>query len=99
MTAGQIALLLGLFAVPAALLYAGHHLRRKARWVHFVFWGSLAGHTTLAVIALWYSMVPAAEWGPGDTVRGFAGFYGMLAGGIVGALVAWILFFRDRARD
>lgn len=99
MSAGQVALLLGLFAVPAALLYAGHHLRRKSRWVRFVFWGALAGHTTLAVVALWYSMVPAAEWGPGDTIRGFAGFYGMLAGGIAGALAAWLLSFRDRARD
>ncbi len=87
LSAGQIALLAGLFLAPLLLLWAGHHLRRKSRRVRGAFWGGLAGHTIASLIAIWYSMVPPEAWLAGDTVRGVGGFYGMLVGGALGAAI------------
>lgn len=84
---GLLALLAGLFAVPAFLLYLGHRLRRRSRRARAVFWGALFGHTVAGLIAVVYSMIPPEAWTASDATRGFFGFYGMLAGGLLGALV------------
>ena len=54
MTIGLIALLAGLFAIPAALLTVGHRLRRRSARMQSVFWGALLAHViaALAVVAL-----------------------------------------------
>jgi hypothetical protein len=52
-----------------------------------VFWGALFGHTVAGLIAVVYSMIPPEAWTASDATRGFFGFYGMLAGGLLGALV------------
>jgi len=80
-------MLAGLFGAPALLLCAGHHLRRKSRAVRGAFWGGLAGHTIASHAAIWYSMVPPEAWASNDTIRGLAGFYGMLAGAAIGTAV------------
>ena len=98
LTAGLAAMLLGLFAVPLLLLWAGHHLRRKPRWVHRIFWGGLAGHTIAALVALWFSMIPPEAWSPSDTLRGLGGFYSMLIGGVAGAIAAHAGLFISRKR-
>ncbi len=90
MTPGLLALLAGTFGVPAALLWAGHRLRRRpARW-RWAFWGALLGHLVAIPLALWGAMVPAAEWAPTDAWRGALGFWALLVlpavGGAVGAL-------------
>ena|GEM_PF-907354 len=87
LSAGQFALLAGLFGAPMLLLWAGHHLRRKSRRVRGAFWGGLAGHTIASLIAIWYSMVPPEAWSASDTVRGVGGFYWMMVGAIIGAAI------------
>jgi hypothetical protein len=96
MSAGRLALLLGLFAVPALLLWAGHHLRRRPPRVRRIFWGALIGHTLAALAVLWVGMSPAAEWTGSDTVRGLIGFGGLVIGGVLGALAGLLSGTRGR---
>lgn len=91
MSTGMIAMLIGLFGIPSALLWAGHHLRRKSRGVRGAFWGGLAGHTVAALTAMFYSMVPPEAWTASDTQRGFAGFYLMMLGALIGAALGVML--------
>lgn len=92
----MIAMLTGLFGVPALLLWAGHHLRRKSRSVRGAFWGGLTGHTIAAIVAVWYSMVPPEAWTEADSVRGFAGFYLMILAAAAGAAIGMLLAARAR---
>lgn len=87
MSIGLLALLAGLFGIPALLLYLGHRLRRRSRRARAVFWGALSGHTIAGLIAVVYSMIPPEAWTSSDATRGFFGFYGMLAGGVLGSLI------------
>lgn len=87
MSIGLLALLAGLFVIPAFLLYLGHRLRRRSRRARAVFWGALFGYILAGLVAVVYSMIPPEAWTSGDVTRGFFGFYGMLAGGLLGALV------------
>ncbi len=87
MTAGVIALLLGLFAAPAFLLWAGHHWRHTSPRMRGAFWGGITAHTVGAVAASIAGMVPAAEWAGSDIVRGFFGYWSMLVFFAVGALI------------
>ena len=90
MNPGLIAMMLGAFAVPAVLLWAGHRMRRRsARW-QSAFWGGLAGHLVSLVVACVAALIPAEVWQSTDVVRGAAGFWSLLvcpaAGAIGGAL-------------
>lgn len=97
MSAGLVAMLGGLFVVPAALLWAGHRLRRRsARW-RAAFWGALVGHVLGATLAMVAGMATPAEWGPDDTWRGFVGLWLMLLAPIVGAVVGAALGRRRAA--
>ena len=88
---GRIALLLGLFAVPALLLLAGHHWRHTGPRVRGAFWGGVIAHSGAAVLATVAGVLWPVEWESDDTVRGFLGFWSMLvlsgAGATIGALV------------
>ena len=75
MTAGLAALVIGLYAVPLALLWSGHRLRRRARPYRAAFWGALIGHLAASSIALFLSMFPATEWTATDFWRGFGGYW------------------------
>jgi hypothetical protein len=94
MSTGLIAMLLGLFIVPAFLLYLGHRLRRRSRRSRGTFWGALSGHTAGALLATVYSMIPPEEWRPEDATRGFFGFYAMLLFALIGALIGYLLASR-----
>jgi len=90
-TPGIVALLLGLFVVPAALLWGGHRLRRKsARW-RSTFWGAVVGYLLSACVSMTAGMMPPAMWSPDDTARGLLGFWSLIllpaAGALVGALM------------
>jgi len=86
-TLGLAAMLLGLFGVPAALLWAGHRLRRRSpRW-RSAFWGALIAHVAIAPVAMAAAMIPPAEWRPDDTLRGLLGFWSLLLVPLVGAVV------------
>jgi len=92
MTPGVIALLVGLFVVPVALLWGGHRLRRKSpRW-RSTFWGALIGYLLSASVSMAAGMLPPATWDGDDTMRGLLGFWSLVllpaAGAVVGALRA-----------
>ncbi len=86
-----LALLIGLFVVPGIMLYLGHRLRRKSFRARRIFWGMFFGHTAGALVATWYSMIPPELWSSSDFWRGAFGFYGMLLGGVIGALLGFLI--------
>ena len=91
MTPGVVAMLAGLFAVPAALLWAGHRLRRRsARW-RAAFWGALTAHAAAGLVALVAAMVPPADWAPDDRGRGFLGFWLPLVAPVLGAVAGAVV--------
>ena len=91
MNTGLFAMLLGLFVVPVLLLWLGHRLRRRSTRARATFWGALFGHTTGALFATVYSMIPPEQWRPEDTTRGFFGLYAMLLFAMIGALAGYLL--------
>ncbi|MDQ3081802.1 MAG: hypothetical protein M3R07_06270 [Gemmatimonadota bacterium] len=100
MSAGIVALLIGLFIVPGIMLYLGHRLRRRSFRARKIFWGMFFGHTTGALLATWYSMIPPELWSSSDFWRRALGFYGMLLGGLVGALIGFLVsLFRHQGDD
>ena len=88
MTIGTVALLLGIFVVPAVLLWAGHRMRRRSAAWHRVFWGAVTGHMAALVIGSVAGMMPAAQWAGSDTLRGAAGLWSFLVLPLAGALLA-----------
>jgi hypothetical protein len=90
MTFGLTAMLLGLFAVPVALLWSGHRLRRRSRRWRSVFWGALFGYALGSCIAIAAGMIPPATWASDDTLRGLLGFWSLVLlpafGAIIGAM-------------
>ena len=91
---GRIALLLGLFAVPVFLLWAGHHWRYRSAAVRGAFWGGLIAHTVAALLATVAGVYKPAEWAATDTWRGFLGLWSMLALFAVGAAVGAVIGVR-----
>ncbi len=83
---GTVALLLGLFAVPVFLLWAGHHWRHTSARIRGAFWGGLIAHSVAALLATAAGVFWPAEWGGADRWRGFFGFWSMLVLFIVGAI-------------
>jgi hypothetical protein len=85
MTTGLAVMLAGTFGVPAALLWAGHRLRRRPpRW-RAAFWGALVGHVVAVPAAVTAAVWPPTEWGATDVVRGALGWWGLLVAPLVGA--------------
>lgn len=87
MSIGFVALVLGLFGVPIALLVYGHKLRRRTPRERGAFWGALVGHCVAATLAIVMGMLPPEAWTPEETVRGLAGLWGLLLLPIAGAVV------------
>jgi hypothetical protein len=88
---GRLAMLVGLFAVPAFLLWAGHHWRHTGPRMRGAFWGGIIAHSIGALLATAAGVFWPVEWDSDDTVRGFFGFWSMLllfvAGAAIGAVV------------
>jgi hypothetical protein len=84
-------MLLGLFVVPAWLLWAGHHWHGKSRRVKGAFWGGVVGHTVAAVVASVVGMAWPVHWAPTDVMRGLLGFWLMLLLGVGGILIGALL--------
>ena len=91
MTAGLAAMLCGLFLAPAAMLWLGHRLRRRAPRARGAFWGAVIGHSLAAVPALVAAMIPPATWADGDVFRGFLGFWLLPLGALLGGAMGWML--------
>lgn len=92
---GRIALLLGLFAVPAFLLWAGHHWRHRSNAVRGAFWGGLIAHTIAALAATVAGLYRPAEWAGSDLWRGFFGLWSMLVLFAIGAAIGAIVGARS----
>jgi hypothetical protein len=81
----NVALLLGFFVVPTALLALGHRLRERSPLQRGAFWGGVIGHTLALVVALVALHWPPVVWT--DGARVFVVFWVALLGGIAGGLI------------
>lgn len=99
MTIGLLAMLLGVFGVPFALVWIGHRLRRRTPAIRGAFWGALVAHVAIAPIALIAGMRPAAAWAPTDVLRGALGFWSLLVGPLLGGIVGALLAARSESSD
>lgn len=90
MNAGIVAFLVGLYVLPLALLWLGHHLKRRSARAKRIFWGAVIGHCIAGTLALFAGMMLPEEWTAQERMRGFLGLWALLifplAGGIVGSL-------------
>ena len=96
MTPGISAMLLGIFAVPLALLWLGHRLRRRAPAARSAFWGGIAGHVIATVLGLAFGMIPPEEWSSDDRLRGAFALWSFLVLPLAGAAIGWLRARRTR---
>ncbi len=84
------AFLLGIFGVPAVLLWLGHHLRKRSRRRARIFWGGVTGHLLAVVLSVSAGLAQAEHWSSQDLARGFFGLWSLLVfpllGGLAGAI-------------
>jgi hypothetical protein len=90
MTPGLAMMLIGVFLVPALLLWGGHKLRRRPPAWRGMFWGAVVGHLVAIVVGSAAGMIPAAEWSEADTWRGLAGFWSFTVAPLAGAAIGWL---------
>jgi L-cystine uptake protein TcyP (sodium:dicarboxylate symporter family) len=91
----RLALVAGLFVVPALLLWLGHRLRRATPTRRRVFWGATIGYLAgmlLTLIAIHY---PPILWAGADW-RTAVVHWGMVVGAAVGTGVGATMPGRDR---
>ena len=93
-----LALLTGLFVIPALVLWAGHGFHKRGPRTRAIFWGVVAGHSTAAVPVIWVALFPAEAWSTGLDLRVFMVHWGLLAGGGLGGAVGF-LRYRSRSRN
>ena len=87
MSAGLAAFLVGLFVVPGILLWYSHHLRKRSPRARAIFWGAVIGHCVAGFLAVILGMIPPEAWTSEETIRGFAGLWGLLLFPLLGALI------------
>lgn len=87
---GLLVFLVGLFGVPLALLWWGHRVRRMSRPAQRAFWGAIIGHCVAGLAASIFGMFPPEAWSEGDAVRGFFGFFSLLAFPVGGGLIGYV---------
>lgn len=90
MTPGITAMLLGVFVVPAGLVWLGHRLRRRPPAVRGAFWGAFVGHVAALVVGLLFGMIPPEEWAPDDYLRGALALWSFFLFPLVGCLIGWL---------
>lgn len=94
MTTGIAAMLVGVFVVPAVLVWTGHRLRRRPPAWRGAFWGALMGHVVALVLGLAFGMFPPEEWSSDDRLRGAFALWSFLALPLIGGAIGWL-----RGRD
>lgn len=82
----RLALLLGLFAAPAVLLYYGYRFRERSDPVRRRFWGGVTGHVLGMLVATAAMLAPPIAWTGGALTRDLAVHWSMLAGFLIGVL-------------
>jgi hypothetical protein len=93
-TGSRLALVAGLFVVPALLLWLGHRLRRATPTRRRVFWGATVGYLAGVLITLVAIHYPPVLWAGSDW-RTAVVHWGMVVGAAVGAVAA-IVIHRSR---
>lgn len=88
MTLEQLALLVGLFVVPALLLALGHRLRRRPPLWRRVFWGGVIGHSIAILVMLAAALYPPILWEGGLRARDVAVHWSLVLGGVAGGAIA-----------
>ena len=87
MTLLLVALLAGLFVIPAVLLTVGHRLRKRSARVQSAFWGAIVAHIVASLAVVVFSMIPSEGWQATDVLRGAIGFWSLLIAPVVGAAI------------
>ncbi len=95
MSAGTLAMLIGLLVVPALFLWLGHGWRHRSHRQRAVFWGALTGYLVASLAALAVGMFPPSEWSAGDTIRGALGFWSLVILPALGAAAAALMAGND----
>ena len=86
MTAPLLALLLGLFGVPALLMGLGHRLRGRSQSHKRRFWGGALGYMVGVAVAITAMLFPPVWWSDGSFLRPFLVHWAMFIGGILGVV-------------
>jgi hypothetical protein len=84
MTDSRLALVVGLFIIPALLLWLGHRLRRHTPARRRVFWGATIGYLAGMLLVLVAIHYPAVLW-TGGGWRTALVHWGMVVGTLMGA--------------
>lgn len=84
-----MALLAGLFLVPAVLLWMGHRLRRRTGGWRAAFWGACAGYGVGMLASLVALHQPPVLWAGGW--RAAVVHWAMLAGPALGCAIGALL--------
>jgi len=84
MSLENLALLMGLFVVPALLVALGHRLRRRPLFWRRVFWGGVTGHSLAILVMLAATMYPPVVWEGGLRSRDVAVHWSLVLGAIIG---------------
>lgn len=84
----RVALLLGLFLVPALLLWLGHGFRAASPRRRRLFWGGVVGHLSGLALTTVMAVTPPIWWAGGSFWRDFAVHWSLLFGALIGAGLA-----------
>ena len=96
MSLSMLALLLGVFAVPAVALALGHRVAKRPARQRAAFWGVVIGHTVAMLAAAVAAMYLPVKWSEGDVARGAVGLWGMLVLGVLGGGIGYLLGGQER---
>jgi MFS family permease len=84
----QIALLVGLFAVPLLALRIGNRFRDQTPSRRRIFWGAVLGHSFGMMVTVCAALFPPIWWEGGTVLRDYLVHWSMLIGSIVGVVAA-----------
>lgn len=82
-----LALVVGIFAVPLALLSIGHGFRSRTPRQRSLFWGGVFGYGVAVAVVTISLLADPVLWTDATPVRRAVIFWGLLAGGGIGTLL------------
>lgn len=83
----NLAFLIGIFGVPVAALWLGHHFRDRTPRQRNVFWGMVIGYAIGLTVVSLALMAKPVLWTEGETMRSALVYWGLLASALLGAAV------------
>ncbi len=82
----RVALLVGLFLVPALVLRLGNRFRDQSAGRRRAFWGAILGHSCGLIVTVCAALYPPVWWGEDSLIRDFLVYWSMLIGSVLGIL-------------